>query len=437
MTEIRQEQPTLALPPATRSRVMNRLVMRVAEGPDAGKRLEYYQEGTVTVGTASDTELTLSDPTVSSYHLEVRPNERGIQLLDLGSLNGTFVAGVLLRDAIVPVGTRIGVGRSVIVIEDGTRIDVPDPEPAPEYPGLIGTSSALEQVRRGIATLGPSNVSVLIQGETGTGKELVAHAVHETGPRRHGPLVTVDCGSLPETLIASQLFGHERGAFTGADRRYIGAFERAHGGTIFLDEIGELPLAVQPTLLGVLERRRFRRLGGTQDIEVDVRVIAATNRDLRALANRKDFRLDLYYRLAVTRITIPPLREHPEDIPHLIRHFVREATGSVENIPFDAQAVEALQKQRWPGNVRELRNLVDRTLAMGHSAFETYGASHESTGDVLLPYKDARAVAISQFERNYLERLINTTDGNASAAARTAKMDRQYLLQLLRKHGLR
>jgi DNA-binding NtrC family response regulator len=437
MSETREEQRTLALPPATRSRVLNRLVMRVAEGPDAGKRLEHYQEGTVTVGTASDAELRLSDPTVSSYHLEVRPSERGIQLLDLGSLNGTFVAGVSVRDAVIAVGTRVTVGRTTLVVEDGTVVDVPDPEPAPEFPGLVGTSPAIEQVRRAIATLATSNVSVLIQGDTGTGKELVANAIHETGPRRHGPLVTVDCGSLPETLIASQLFGHERGAFTGADRRYTGAFERAHGGTMFLDEIGELPLSVQPTLLGVLERRRFRRLGGTHDIEVDVRVIAATNRDLRAAANRKDFRLDLYYRLAVARVVIPPLRERPEDIPHLIRHFVREATGSVEHIPFDASAIESLLTHRWPGNVRELRNLVDRTLAMGQATFETYGASSEQAGDGLLAYKDARAVAISQFERDYLEKLINATDGNASAAARAAKMDRQYLLQLLRKHGLR
>ena len=437
MSEIREEQRTLALPPTTRSRILNRLVMRVVEGPDAGRLLEHFQEGAVTVGTASDAELRLSDPTVSSYHLEVRPGERGIQLLDLGSLNGTFVAGISLRDAVVPVGTRISLGRTTLVVEDGTLVDVPEPEPAPEFPGLVGSSAAIEQVRRAIATLAGSNVSVLIQGETGTGKELVACAIHDTGPRRHGPLVTVDCGSLPETLISSQLFGHERGAFTGADRRYVGAFERAHGGTLFLDEIGELPLAIQPALLGVLERRRFRRLGGTQDIEVDVRVIAATNRDLRAAANRKDFRLDLYYRLAVTRVVIPPLRERPEDVPHLVRHFVREATGSVEHIPFDAATLESLGKHRWPGNVRELRNLVDRTLAMGHSAFETHLPGSDAGADNLVPYKDARAVAIAQFERSYLEKLINATDGNASAAARTAKMDRQYLLQLLRKHGLR
>jgi DNA-binding NtrC family response regulator len=437
MTEPRAEQRTLALPATSRRRILNRLALRVTQGPDAGKLLEHYQEGTVTVGTASDAELRLRDPTVSSYHLEVRPHERGVQLLDLGSLNGTFVAGMSVRDAVVPLGTAIGVGRSVLVVEDGTCVDVPEPEPAPDYPGLVGSSAALEQVRRAIATLAASSVSVLILGETGTGKELVANAIHESGARADGPLVTVDCGSLPQTLIASQLFGHERGAFTGADRRYIGAFERAHGGSIFLDEIGELPLSVQPALLGGLERRRFRRLGGTHEIEVDVRVIAATNRDLRAAANRKEFRLDLYYRLAVARVVIPPLRERPEDIPHLVRHFVREATGSVENTPFDADGLESLQKQRWPGNVRELRNLIDRSLAMGHAAFETYGGGSEQTGDALLPYKDARAIAITQFERTYLERLIGTTDGNASAAARAAKMDRQYLLQLLRKHGLR
>jgi DNA-binding NtrC family response regulator len=437
MSETREEQRTLALPPTSRNRVLNRLVMRVVEGPDAGQLLEHYEERPVTVGTAPDTELRLSDPTVSSYHLEVRPAAHGVQLVDLGSLNGTHAGGVMVRDAVIGLGTPIRVGRSVLVVDDGTQVDVPDPEPAPEFPGLVGSSAAIQQVRRMIAQLAPSNVSVLIQGETGTGKELVAQAIHEASARRGGSLVTVDCGSLPETLIASQLFGHERGAFTGADRRYIGAFERAQGGTLFLDEIGELPLAVQPTLLGVLERRRFRRLGGSQEVEVDVRIIAATNRDLRAAANRKDFRLDLYYRLAVTRIVIPPLRERPEDVPHLIRHFVRESAGSVEHIPFDASAIESLEKHRWPGNVRELRNLVDRTLAMGQASFETYSAQAEQTGGVILPYKDARALALTQFERAYLEKLIEASLGNASAAARATRMDRQYLLQLLRRHGLR
>jgi DNA-binding NtrC family response regulator len=295
--------------------------------------------------------------------------------------------------------------------------------------------------------LAESAVSVLIEGETGTGKELVARAIHERGARRSAPFVVVDCGSMPATLIASELFGHERGAFTSADRRHEGAFERAGGGTLFLDEIGELPVEVQPALLGVLERRQFRRVGGASEIAVDVRVLAATHRDLRAAANQGTFRPDLYFRLAVTRIVIPPLRDRPEDVPELIRHFVEELSGPGAPQPFDRATLASLARQHWAGNVRELRNLVESALAMGHVPLpgaarpldSTGGAglSSPESGRALARYREARAKAILDFERAYLGELIAECGGNASEAARRAGMDRPYLLTLLKRHGLR
>ncbi|MBK6848853.1 MAG: sigma-54-dependent Fis family transcriptional regulator [Proteobacteria bacterium] len=306
---------------------------------------------------------------------------------------------------------------------------------------MIGVSPALVEIARLVRKLAPTSASVLIQGETGTGKEVVARAVHELGGNAERPFVVVDCGSLPPTLIASELFGHERGAFTGAESQRAGAFERAHGGTVFLDEVGELPLDVQPVLLGALERRRFRRLGGRHEIEVDVRVLAATNRDLRAEVNAGTFRADLYYRLAVARVVIPPLRERPEDIEPLVAHFVQQLTGALDGVGFGSAALAAMSAHRWSGNVRELRNVVEAALAVG-----TLKLEHDELGaplaaaeaaTALAPYREARAEALARFERGYLGELIKQCGGNASQAARRAAMDRPYLLNLLRRHGLR
>jgi DNA-binding NtrC family response regulator len=270
---------------------------------------------------------------------------------------------------------------------------------------------------------------------------VVARAIHALSPRAGRAFEVVDCGSLPPTLIASELFGHERGAFTGADRKRVGAFERAHGGTLFLDEIGELPLDVQPALLGALERRRFRPLGASREVDVDVRVIAATHRDLRAAVNDASFRADLYYRIAVTRIEIPPLRERPEDVEPLVSHFVREVRGPAASSPFGWAAMAALREHRWSGNARELRNVVESALAMGR--IELDGGPAAALDDLAEPvgarpsYRDARALAVERFERAFLTELMAEVGGNASEAARRARMDRPYLLTLLRKHGLR
>jgi len=425
--------------PGPRRRALRSLRVEVLRGPDVGRAADHDQSRPLSVGTAPDNVLVLSDRTVSRYHLELSAAEGAVQVTDLGSLNGTFLGPVRVHRAGIPAGTELALGETVIRVTDGEAAH--DEAPAAVFvPGMVAESGAMQEVAAEVLKLAPSNVSVLVQGETGTGKEVVARALHEQGSRRGGPFVVVDCGSLPATLIASELFGHERGAFTGADRQHAGAFQRAHGGTIFLDEIGELPLAVQPALLGALERRQIRRVGGTQDIDVDVRVISATHRDLRAEVNADRFRADLYYRLAVARVVIPPLRERPEDIEPLVRHFVTEITGERE-LPFGAATLDALRAHRFSGNVRELRNVVEAAVAMGEVRLDKtrpgMGAADPAGDGPTLPYKDARAEILREFERRYLSRLIHECGGNASEAARVARMDRQYLLSLLRRHDLR
>ena len=407
---------------------------QVIDGPDRG--LVSESSGSLVVGTSAENDLVLTDPAASRYHVELKC-EDGILVKDLGSQKGTFVNGLRIQTAVVPFGARLRLGTSVIrLMAAGTGKPSPA-RPLLEIPGLVAWSPGMQEVARAVNQAAGSNVSVLLQGETGTGKGVVARALHDASARAGGPFVVVDCGALPPTLVASQLFGHERGAFTGADRRQEGAFEQAQGGTIFLDEIGELPLSVQPALLGVLERRSFRLLGGKDDTRVDVRVISSTHRDLRAEANDGTFRADLYFRLAGARICIPPLRDRHEDIESLIAVFARAVTG-IPGLAFSQATMESLYSHHWPGNLRELRNVVESALALG-----SLSLNGEQAQSVLLrsqevvPYRQARAEVISAFERSYLGRLLELTDGNVAAGARAARMDRPYLRTLLMKHGLR
>jgi DNA-binding NtrC family response regulator len=431
-------------------RLVHRLRVTVDQGPDAGAACAPDDGASLAIGTSADNALVLTDGAVSRYHLELRRTPAGVAVLDLGSRNGTWVGDVRVERAVVPAGTRLRLGDTTLTVTDAGSTVAPPTVEQPLPPGLVGDSDAIRDVGRLVNRLARVDSSVLLWGETGTGKEVIARAIHEVSPRRDKELVVVDCGSMPATLIASILFGHEKGAFTGADQRRAGAFERAAGGTVLLDEIGELPLEVQPTLLGVLERRAFTRVGGAQPIAVDVRILAATHRDLRAEVNAGRFRADLYYRLAVAKIVLPPLRERPEDIAPLVRHFVERLTGEAgdgDGLGPLAGALDALRAHPWSGNVRELRNVVETALVMGEldlggppvrtpsAAAHAAVAARDATA--ALPYRDARAAALTAFELAYLKDLITRADGNASEASRLARMDRPYLLTLLRKHGLR
>ncbi|HEY0192358.1 MAG TPA: sigma 54-interacting transcriptional regulator [Kofleriaceae bacterium] len=411
------------------------VAVEVTAGPDTGLRVSGDD---LTVGTGDGCRVRLGDPAVSRFHVELAPCPGGILVVDHGSTNGTFAGGLRLERAVVPPGTQLRVGDTTIRVGDAAPIEV-ELHTDEVLGGIVGRSPAIRRVMAQIARAAQSDVSVLVHGESGTGKELVARALHDLGPRRGRPFVTVDCGALPPTLLASELFGHERGAFTGADRAHVGAFEAATGGTVFLDEIGELQPTVQATLLGVLERRRVRRLGSRGELPIDVRVVAATHRDLRAEVNRGGFRLDLFYRLAVVTLTIPPLRDRPDDIPLLVEHFLRDAgwDAPVSQLVSPA-ALDALARQHFAGNVRELRNLVEAAVAMGEAPAvpgpnTDHSRSEAFPTDLGTPYKEARARLVDAFEARYLDNLLTRSGGNVSAAARLAQMTRSHLNELLAK----
>ncbi len=418
------------------------LQVTVVDGPDV-QETRLVEGDRVTIGTADGNDLVLSDPTVSRYHLELRRTPRGVHVSDLQSTNGTFVGNVLIERCLVRAGSTIRLGHTKLVVEDQgqTTREVYDGD---RLGGIVGRSPAMRHLMARVAKVATTPVSVLLVGESGTGKEVVARTIHELSQRAEQPYELVDCASLASQLIASELFGHERGAFTGADRQHVGAFERAHRGSLFLDEIGELPAELQPNLLGALERRRIRRVGGKTDKAIDVRVISATNRDLRSEVNSNAFRLDLFYRLAVVSIEVPPLRDRPEDVPLLAEHFARELGTHVsfEDL-FPEDVRQAMSGHRWPGNVRELRNLVDATVAMGEApplsqnSAQPFGPGIHVGEYLDLPYKQARKRIVEQFEARYLPHLLAQTEGNVSEAARRARMDRSYLFSLLRKHQLR
>jgi DNA-binding NtrC family response regulator len=436
------------LSPRTGEHVVSTLRVEVVDGPDRGKFV--VGGDVVSVGTARDNALPVADFTVSRYHLDVTVKPGGILVSDLGSTNGTYIGAVRIERAIVPPGTLLKLGGTTIRFDDAVRQPVPAPAAGArrELVGMLAVSPQMLRLFADIERIAASPTSVLIVGESGTGKERVAQALHARSQRAGAPLMTIDCGALSSSLLASELFGHERGAFTGADRQHRGAFERAADGTVFLDEIGELPGADQSALLGVLERRRFRRVGGSAELEVDARVIAATNRDLRAEVNNGRFRQDLYHRLAVVVLRLAPLRERREDVPLLVEHFARElgAEGSLESL-FGADQLARWQKHPWPGNVRELRNAVEAALVVGPQAAGDPGLGFApgvpapglavADDQPILPYKDQRAAVVRDFEHGYLVRLMAQAGGNVSQAARIAKMDRSHLIDLLHRHGLK
>jgi transcriptional regulator with GAF, ATPase, and Fis domain len=356
---------------------------------------------------------------------------------DNGSLNGTTLDGVRVRDAEFLVEGTLAVGDSRLQVRavDGTdEVALPDTQ---SFGALIGASVSMRKLFAVLEKVAASEINVLIEGESGTGKELVAAEIVQRGPRAEQPFVIVDCGAISPNLVESELFGHARGAFTGAERDRIGAFETANGGTVFLDEIGELPLELQPKLLRAIEAREIRRVGETAARKVNVRVIAATNRDLEREVNRGRFREDLYFRLAVVSVRVPPLRDRVEDLPHLIRCFLATLDLSDHSGLFPPHVLAELVEHDWPGNVRELRNYVERTVVLREPlpASKRQGALAGAV-DLCVPFKLAKDATVDAFERNYLSALLEAAGGNVSKAARNAGMDRMYLHRLIQKHGL-
>ena len=300
----------------------------------------------------------------------------------------------------------------------------------------------MAEVFDSIRQVSPSRATVLVEGESGTGKELVAHSVHRLSPRANGPFIPVHCAALTESLLESELFGHEKGAFTGAIERRQGRFEQADGGTLFLDEVGEIDPSVQVKLLRVLEERRFERVGGSESIDVDVRLIAATNRDLKTMVDAGDFREDLYYRLYVVAIQMPPLRDRRTDIPLLINHYL--ATFNEENEKqfegLTPDALDLLSSYEWPGNVRELRNLIERMVVMARGPRLTVRdipiQIREGTGQIVAVRKGGEH-SLQEAERTMIQKALKTSNGNRTRAAELLGISRRTLHRKINEYGLR
>ncbi|HEY0194031.1 MAG TPA: sigma 54-interacting transcriptional regulator, partial [Kofleriaceae bacterium] len=338
------------------------VVLAVVDGPSRGARAAVGSE-IVRVGAADGNDLVLSDRTVSQFHCELSVRGNTIIIRDCGSTNGTLIDGVRVREAEIPPGTMVRIGGSAFRVELGEEPVFVEVSTRNGFGELVGASVEMRRVYAILERLAQTDATVLVQGETGTGKDVLARSLHAASARAAHPIVAVDCGAIPEHLIESELFGHVRGAFTGATSDRMGVFEEADGGTLFLDEIGEMPIALQPKLLRAIESRQIRRVGSSTSRTVNVRIVAATNRSLASSLNEGSFREDLYYRLAVVELRLPALRARRDDIPVLAAHFYRMFVGDQKQLP--SEFVASLVGRGWPGNVRELRNYIERAVSLG------------------------------------------------------------------------
>jgi transcriptional regulator with GAF, ATPase, and Fis domain len=407
------------------------------------------QPSRVLVGEGPACAIRFGDRQISRRHAALDFVGQRLRITDLGSKNGTFVDGVAVVEAFLRGGETIRIGGTAVRVERGEPRAAPEIPAATRFGRLIGASLEMRRLYPLCARLSASQVPVIIEGETGTGKEVLAEALHEEGPRAPGPFVVFDCTSVPPGLVESELFGHERGAFTGAVGTRKGVFELAHGGTLLIDEIGDLERALQPKLLRAVERSEIRRVGADRPIKVDVRLLAATRRDLDQAVQEGRFRDDLFHRLAVTRIELPPLRERRGDISVLVHHFCRQLGGDIADIPVDVMF--NWERERWPGNVRELRNAVARQLALGELAARGPAAPAEAASpgeatraptDVFerilaldLPFPRARDRVLGEFEQRYVERVLRAHGGNVARAAAASGIGRRYFAMIRTRSG--
>jgi DNA-binding NtrC family response regulator len=439
----------------------SRFAIVVADGPERGASvtLDTARPSPLLVGSSPACDLRLTDRHVSRRHATLEVAEDRVRVVDLGSMNGSFVGDVAIVDAYARAGETLRVGSTTLRID---RLALGPAAPLPtasRFGRTLGSSTAMRRLYPLCERLASSMVPVIIEGETGTGKEVLAESLHEQGPRAQGPFVVFDCTAVPPNLVEAELFGHERGAFTGAVGARRGVFEQAHGGTLFIDEIGDLDLALQPKLLRAIERSEVRRIGSDRTMRVDVRLLCATRRDLDREVARQRFRDDLFHRLAVARVELPPLRRRAGDVAVLARHFCRELGGDEHAV--QAGLVVKWEGYTWPGNVRELRNLVARWLAIGDlemvsvddgaeaagaasaplSSPAAMGPAAPPGGDpfdrvlaLKLPLIAARQRIVEQFERRYIQQVLAEQGGNVARAAAASGIARRHF-QRLRARG--
>lgn len=430
-------------PPAVR---LSKAKLVVLKGPERGTE-HVIAADLIRVGKSPENDLVLTDETVSRFHFEIARDAKGYLLRDLHSTNGTLLDGAEIREAYIRAGSVLTAGAIELKFSPfEERIEIL-PSEATSLGDMIGESIQMRTIFGLVERIAPTDATVLIEGETGTGKDLIARSLHRLSARKDKPFVVVDCGAVAGTLIESELFGHEKGAFTGASAARQGAFELASGGTVFLDELGELALDLQPKLLRVLEQRELRRVGGARTLKVDLRIVAATRKNLRSEVEKGKFREDLYFRLNVVPIVAPALRERKGDIPALANAFAQQmaTSGVAPEIGDDAMA--ALVAHDWPGNVRELRNVIERALALGTDPGRILAPVSGSTSPTMtnnaassfspeLSFRAHKERWNEQFERSYVTWLLRRAGGNVSKAARQADMDRKYLHKLLKKYNI-
>jgi DNA-binding NtrC family response regulator len=399
------------------------------------------------IGRDPHCQVVVDDPEVSSSHCELLATERGLLVRDLASTNGTFVNQVRVKEGELTTDARLSCGHSrfVVRVTGSERVPISN---AGSFGPIIGRSQVMRRLYTQLGKLAPHDLSVLITGETGTGKELVAHAIHEASRRRHRPFIIINCTTIPVSLAESTLFGHEKGAFTGASSRHPSPFVQAQGGTVFFDELGDLPPDIQPKLLRALENREIQSVGSTRTEKIDVRIVAATRKDMHAEVNAERFRNDLFYRFAQAIVEVPPLRARPDDILDLVARFLAGLgdPGAVTRI--DDASRDRLKSYDWPGNVRELRNAVAVAYAQSEGGPIDFvellsGGPPRSTGvlsdrtSLLRPFTEQRQELVEGFERDYFTKLVQTAGGNVSEMARLSGLSRKTVREYLEHYRLR
>lgn len=430
----------------------------IIEGPGEKIKRELGKTKILRIGKKEDNDIVIKDNTVSRNHFEIETTADSYLLRDLNSTNGTYINGIRVKEAFLSPGDIITMGNTKIeYVAFDEKVHM-EPSKNTSFGFMVGKSKKMRQIFGILERISPTLATVIIEGDTGTGKELVARAIHDNSQRKDKPFIVFDCSAVAPNLIESELFGHMKGSFTGAVKDRKGAFEMATGGTIFLDEIGELSLDLQPKLLRALEQREIKKVGSTQSVQLDVRVLCATNRDLRKEVEEGRFREDLYYRLSVVKIQLPPLRERAEDIPLIIEKILSTARynqkpdGSFIATRVEDDALKMLQRYQWPGNVRELNNILERAVSFSQDGSvdaqalrilfneanneEDHTVKTGGIVDTNLPFKEAKQKIVENFEKEYLQDLLKRNKNNVSKASREAKIDRKHLRNLLIKYEI-